>query len=310
MFEKSNKTVNILIIVIGVLSTLLIGILFFSNMRQNELNEELNRTVQQKLTLLANKPLPKMECPKVECPKMECPKMECPKQPELKCPEVKVPSCPPCPTMDLSSMKQECPKCPDCPSCPTVSPPESVQKPRECPPPKECPAPRICPQPQACPPPRRCPPVRIVQKPCPRDKERFPAINEIMAKQSDVNQNVNSGNYFPFNELKGMCPVKSSATLSTLSYASLKRGDQVEEEIEEESNVGQQLVPRGIQMEEQPDVTEGPLLTADFTGNNQDVPEEPVVEEPVVEEPVVEEPVMEEPVMEEPVVEETIDALP
>ena len=40
MFEKSNKTVNILIIVIGVLSTLLIGILFFSNMRQNELTEE------------------------------------------------------------------------------------------------------------------------------------------------------------------------------------------------------------------------------------------------------------------------------
>ena len=73
-----------------------------------------------------------------------------------------------------------------------------------------------------------------------------------MAKQSDVNQNVNYGNYYPFNELKGMCPVKSSATLSTLSYASLKRGDQVEEEIEEESNVGQQLVPRGFKWKNNP----------------------------------------------------------
>ena len=45
-------------------------------------------------------------------------------------------------------------------------------------------------------------------------------------------------------------------------------------------------------MEEQPDVTRRPLLTADFTGNNQDVPEEPVMEEPVVEEPVMEETVV------------------
>jgi hypothetical protein len=281
MFQRSNKIVNILVIVVGVLSTLLVGILFFNNMRQNELNEELNRAVQEKLTLLANKPSPKLECPKVECPKMECPKMECPKQPELKCPEV--PSCPPCPTMDLASMKQDCPKCPKCPKCPdypSIKLPESIQEPKECPPPKECPAPKICPQPQACPPPRRCPSVRIVQKPCPQDKILRPLINEVITKQTDVDQSVSSGDYYPFNELKGLCPRKTHG-LSSLAYLHpMNKGKDMKEQ---KLSIGQQLISRGIQMEESPDVTEGPLLTADFTGNNQNIPEESVPEEPASE---------------------------